>query len=110
MTANCIVPVTAVHQALARAHTRRKVGFKTRRDFLPITSPITQNGFFFFSPVRWSTVRLTPLFPFRPHRPHETFTEKIWGQGALDTKETALFAPDVDFDHPSIDHHEDGGV
>lgn len=23
---------------------------------------------------------------------------------------TALFAPDVHFDHPSIDHHEDGGV
>lgn len=36
-------------------------------------------------PVRWSTVRLTPLI--RPHRPHETFTERIWGHGALDTKE-----------------------
>lgn len=71
--------------ACARTHTRRKVGFKTRRDFLPITSPITQNGFIFFIyfffilflcgvPVRWSTVRLTPLIPVRPHRPDETFT------------------------------------
>lgn len=105
MTASRIVPVTAVHQAHTRTRARKKVGFKTRRDFLLPPPPSMNWGCmdFFVCAVYQSGGRQTdsPLIPFRPHHPHGTvFTEEM----------TVLFAPDVDYDHPSIDHHEDGGV